>query len=221
MKLVYKNMGHILTLGDGCVAELIVENKSLFFAMVNNAVNQSDGAAGEFLLSIANKPVEFSRYTEVILQFAPFQMNRKSLLTKLYAKLEQQALAAENYAKTRQLLFELESFVHNLNFDFEFELNCRNLSIGPVIKALAPEFDEGDKSPLEKIFSYMEIVRELDKDRLFIMVNMRNYFSDDCMEKFIESACLHDFRVLLLENVSFSKLKNTKRYTIDEDLCEF
>ena len=41
------------------------------------------------------------------------------------------------------------------------------------------------------------------------------------LETFTESAVLHSFRVLLLESTAQSKLKNTRRYTIDEDLCEF
>ena len=67
----------------------------------------------------------------------------------------------------------------------------------------------------------MELVRELDRDRLFIMTNMRTYFSDEEMETFVESVCLHDFRVLLLESTSSVRLKSTKRFTVDDDLCEF
>lgn len=67
----------------------------------------------------------------------------------------------------------------------------------------------------------MELVRELDRDKLFIMVNMRSYFSDEDMENFTESVSLHDFKVLLLENHMSPKLTNTKRYVIDIDLCEF
>ena len=37
---------------------------------------------------------------------------------------------------------------------------------------------------------------------------------------FTKSAVLHDFNVLLLESVSFPPIANTKRYIIDEDLCE-
>ena len=72
-----------------------------------------------------------------------------------------------------------------------------------------------------RIFSYMETVRELDRDRLFIMVNMRTYFSDEEMERFTESACLHDFKLLLLESISHPPLKHVRRYTVDSDLCEF
>ena len=56
---------------------------------------------------------------------------------------------------------------------------------------------------------------------MLIMVNMRTYFSDEEMERFLESVCLHDFKVLLLESASLSNLKNAKRYTIDADLCDF
>lgn len=53
------------------------------------------------------------------------------------------------------------------------------------------------------------------------MINMRTYFADCEMETFVESVCLHDFKILLIESSARRKLKNTKRYIIDEDLCEF
>ena len=108
-----------------------------------------------------------------------------------------------------------------LSEELPFDVNCQRLAIGSIIKAVSPEIDDTDKSALEKIFSYMELVRELDRDRLFIMVNMRSYFDNSEMETFTESVSLHGFRVLLLESISQSKLKNTQRYTVDEDLCEF
>ena len=221
MKLVYKDMGHIIPFDGGYVNELVIENKRLFFDMVNNAMIQSDGTRGDFLLSLSDRPVEFSRYADVTVQFAPFQINRKSLLTKLYASLEQKAMLAENYKATGELLGEIERYVLQLSQDLPFEVDCQRLSIGAVIKAISPEIEEEGRTPLEKIFAYMELVRELDRDRLFVMINMRTYFSDGEMETFAESVCLHGFKVLLIESTAQSKLKNTKRYVVDEDLCEF
>lgn len=221
MKLIYKDMGHILRFDGGYVNELVIENKKMFFDMVSNIMMQSDGVRGEWLLSISDKPVEFSRYADATVQFAPFQINRKSLLTKLYTALEQKALCAENYHETGELLGKTEKYIFQLAEDFPFEITCTKLAIGAIIKAISPEIEENEKDTLEKVFSYMELVRELDKDRLFVMVNMRTYFSDEEMERFVESVCLHDFKVLLLESVSLARLNNTKRYTIDSDLCEF
>ena len=221
MKLIYKNMEHILCFGEGYVNELVVENKNLFFKLVSNMIRQAEGEHGDCVLSISDKPVEFSRYADITVQFAPFQLNRKSLLTKLYATLEQKALLAENYVKTGELLGEIERYILYLAEELPFEVDCHKLSMGSIIKAISPEIEESDKSGLEKIFSYMELVRELDRERLFIMINMRTYFSDEDMERFVESVCLHDFKVLLLESSSSVKLKNTKRFTVDDDMCEF
>ena len=221
MKLIYKDMEHILRFGEGYVNELVVENKKLFFDLVSNMMRQAEGERGDCVLSIADRPVEFSRYADITVQFAPFQVNRKGLLTKLCATLEQKALLAENYVKTGELLGEIERYILHLAEDFPFDIDCQKLTMGPIIKAICPNIAESDKSALEKIFAYMEIIRELDRDRLFVMVNMRTYFSDEEMERFAESVCLHDFKVLLLESSSLSNLRNTKRYTVDADLCEF
>lgn len=221
MKLVYGNMGHTLRFNGGYVNELIIENKRMLFDIVNSIAMQVDGLRGDCVLSVSDKPVEFSKYADLTVQFAPFQVNRKNLLSKLYAVLEQKAQSAEHYAKTGELLGELEKYIFQLSEELPFEINCHKLAIGPVIRALSPEIEESDKSPLEKIFAYMELVRELDRDKLFIMVNMRSYFSDEEMEKFMESVCLHDFKVLLLENIASPKLKHTNRFVVDVDLCEF
>lgn len=220
MKLVYHDMEHLLRFDGGYVNELVVENRKLFYDMVNNISMQADGAHGKFVLSISDKPVEFSKYADVTTQFAPFQMNRKNLLTKLYAALEQNAMTVENSTETGELLSEIERYIYRIADDLPFELTCQKLAIGSIIKAISPEIEDNEKTPLEKVFAYMELVRELDRDRLFIMIHMRAYFSDEDIEHFIESACLHDFKVLLLESTCYPNLNGTKRYIIDEDLCE-
>lgn len=221
MKLVYSNMGHILRFGEGYVNELIIENKKLFFAIIESMNRQAEGLHGDCVLSVSDRPVEFSKYADLTVQFAPFQVNRKSLLTKLYAVLEKSAQSSESHSKTRSLLGELERYITGLADELPFEINCQKLAIGPLIRALAPEVEENDKSPIEKVFAYIELIRELDRDKLFIMVNMRSYFSDEEMENFTECVCLHDFKILLLESYEAPKLRHTKRFVIDADLCEF
>lgn len=221
MKFVYRDMGHIISFEGGYVNELTVENKRMFFEMVSSITAQAEGGRGNCVLSISDKPVEFSKYAEPILLFTPFQINRKNLLTKLYSLMEKNALTAKNYMKTSEMLSGLESYMLQLAEELPFEVECKKLAIGNVIRALAPEIEEDGKSSLEKIFAYMEFIRELDCDKLFITVNMRTYFDDEAMENFIESVSLHDFKLLLLENSSGKILKNTKRFTIDSDLCEF
>ena len=221
MKLAFKDFERVISFTPGVAIELVIENKGCFFKTVSGLSTQIDGEPGDAVLSIGNKPVEPSRYADMILQFAPFSLNRKSLLTKLTNAIEKRAVSAELYVRAQSILAEIESLVQDAADDFPFEIDCSKIAIGPILRSIGIEVSEDNKGTLEKIINYMEIVRELDKDRLFITVNMRTYFSDDELSSFINTACLHDFKVLLLESTSGKLLKNTKRYTIDEDLCEF
>ena len=78
MKLAYKELEQVLRWEGGVANELVVENKKLFFEMVNSLAVQSEGQAGNWVLSQAERPLEFSRFADVTLQFAPFPINRKA-----------------------------------------------------------------------------------------------------------------------------------------------
>ena len=221
MKLAYQNIDRVLSFEPGYVVEWVIEHKSLFWEVVNSITVQIEGMHGNAVLSVQDRPVEMSRYADITVQFAPFELNRKNLLTKLYAALEQRAVSAGHYVQANEILHSIDRFLCDLSEDLPFELDCKKMSIGPLFRAMGIVIEDSDKNAIEKVFEYMELVRELDKDRLFIMVNMRTYFSDSDMELFVKSACLHDFKVLLLESAAFKRLPDTKRYTIDQDLCEF
>ena len=48
MKLVYGDMGHILTFDGGYVNELVIENRGMFFSVVGDMASQVDGGQGKF-----------------------------------------------------------------------------------------------------------------------------------------------------------------------------
>lgn len=221
MKLVYKDVGHIIKFEKGYACELVVENKNLFLRIATDLVSQADGSSGDAIMSINNKPVEMARYADVTTQFAPFELNRKSLINKLINALERKAVDGENYSLSNDLLNRIERFVAEISDDFDLECECTKLSVGNILKSLGIEIVSEDKHSLEQLLDYMEMVRRFDRDRLFIMINLRTYFSDNDTYEFIKSACSHDFSLLLLESTAFSALPDTKRYIIDEDLCEF
>ena len=67
----------------------------------------------------------------------------------------------------------------------------------------------------------MELVREFDGDKLFVTVNMRDWFSDESIQAFMHTVLSHEYKVLMIEACSHSRLCEEQRVTIDMDLCEF
>lgn len=67
----------------------------------------------------------------------------------------------------------------------------------------------------------MELVREYDWDKLFVIVGSRGFFGDEEVESFLKTALAHGYRVLMMDQVARKILSFEKRLTIDNDLCEF
>ena len=67
----------------------------------------------------------------------------------------------------------------------------------------------------------MELFQEFDREKLFVMVNMRSFFADHAMQLFFETVLAHRLRVLLVDSSEKTRLSAEKRLVIDCDLCEF
>lgn len=73
---------------------------------------------------------------------------------------------------------------------------------------------------LERLLDYMELVRCYDREKLFIFVNLRSYFPDDSIRRFLQTALDHQYRLLLVDAWEHPKLPEEQRLIIDKDLCE-
>ena len=92
--------------------------------------------------------------------------------------------------------------------------------LSSLLKAFGIRIYEEEQTTLFKVLTYMELVREYDRDKLFVLVNLRDYFEDKEVETFLQSALSHKFRILLLDSHEHSKLSCEKRRILDADLCE-
>ena len=67
----------------------------------------------------------------------------------------------------------------------------------------------------------MELVREFDRNKLYVLVGLRSFFRDDHVEQFLKTALGHGYQILMVDCASRKELSCEKRITIDNDLCEF
>ena len=67
----------------------------------------------------------------------------------------------------------------------------------------------------------MELIRELDSDKLFIFVGLRSYITDEEAESLFDTAIKHRYKIFLIDSSEYNIMKNEKRTVIDKDLCEF
>ena len=197
-----------------------MENQSLFRELIESLINQTNGNDGLFVLSENGKIISFSSNTELIKDFAPFCINSKSVLSKLQAYLEKNAMTEAHFDKSYRLIAEIESFVSDIASDVPFDVYESKVSIGGVIKSLGVEIVEDYTNPLEKIFDYMEAIRFLSGDKLFVFVGMRSYFDDEHMLDFFRTIVSHDYKAFFIEPIQRKSLYDEMYCIIDSDLCE-
>lgn len=224
MKFVHPDVGKVFVLGQALVPTLVIENQRLFSKLLHDIDAALEGRDSDVVLSRQESPLPFSKYAEMIVDFLHFDLNQKTLLSKVCSALENRAVSPEQYLATQELLAEIENRMEEWAFAFPCHITASKIAVSSLLKAVGVEIQddyEGPDGEAERLVDYMELVREFDRDKLFITVNMRSYFEDDVVERFMETVVAHEYKVLMMESRTLPKLKWEDRETIDADLCEF
>lgn len=221
MMIAHPQMENVLELSQNQVSALVVENPGFFRKLLLDFYHQLQGQPGELILSDKDVILPICKWVELIDNCLNFELNRKALLNRICSTLEQRAVSEEFFFKTAELLSHLESYMDELAFSLPCDIRCEKCSVSGIIKSVGIHLRDEYDDPLERLLDYMELVREFDRDKLFVLVGMRSFFADREMEMFLKTVLSHGFRVLLLDSVDRERIRYERRLTIDRDLCEF
>ena len=119
----------------------------------------------------------------------------------IYVRSVFDALSEEFFLRTSELLCRLEAYMEDLAFSLPCDIVCEKCSASSLIKSMGIHIREEYEDPLERLLDYMELVREFDRDKLFVLVGLRSFFSDAALEAFGKTALDHGFRMLWLDCV--------------------
>ncbi len=221
MKYCFPEIDHVFDTECGWVNMLVVENQALFCRLLADFYAQiENGEKGNGVISVDNAPVDMAKYADVISTFIPFDLNRKTLVSKLTATLEKTAVNQDHYENTMKVMQDLHDWLDEISFSLSCDVVYPKLSHSSIIKAAGVEFQNQDAGVAQNVLDYMELYREFDRDRLFITVNIRSYISDAETQAFCETVLCHGYHVLLLESVDRRQIESIKKVIIDNDLCE-
>ena len=220
MKFVCPEIETVFDFDNGQFNSLVIESQDMFVRLLSDLSAQMEGLDGTCILSDKNVPVSFSKRAALLDVFVPFELNRKPLLGKILAALEQMANNAEHFEVSASVLASVERMLDSLILDIPCELVYTNISIGALLKAAAPQLNADNATLAEKILYYMDLVTQFDCERLFVMINVRSYMNDEDMQLFAQTIVTHNYQVLDIETSERKRLDGEFRVLIDEDMCE-
>lgn len=220
MKFVYPEINKVFEADANFVNTLVIENQELFCRIIEDIYNQINGFDGKSVLSADNKILPIHKHLEILSQFIPFEINRKKLLSKICSALEEKAISDEYYYQTTELMNKIEKYLLELSFDFTCNISFENIGIASLIKASGMEISDDYNSLGEKIIDLIELITEFDRKKFYVIINLRNYLSDEETTLFMDTVINHGFAVLMIEGNEHPPLPKEKRYIVDKDLCE-
>lgn len=222
MKLVKPDFLMPFDLYDDKINLLVIENKNMFYSFAKELYDLTMGKECNIVLSENDIPIKISKVVDLVTYFIPFEINNKKILTKLYDKLNKASAEPELFADTYNIELQLRSYIVKLcdNYSFELEFDD-NIDIKSLLKAVNLRFSENYDTLPEKLFEYMTNMRDLDGDKLFVLVNFCTYVSNEDLQLFVETVVNHRFNLLLIESRDTMSGNNVNKRVIDNDLCEF
>lgn len=220
MRLVIKGMETVLDCSQKQICTVVIENQKLFYEVVADIERQIQGLEGTAVLSEDNQILKMDKYAEQLMQFVPFDLNKKSLLNRITSYMQKIAVDEIHYEKTSEFLTAWEKFCMDLEFELPVGIEFTKINMDALLKASGITISDDYDSLAEKVLDYIQLVEYFECEKIFILVNMRSFVEDEEMQKFIDAALTREYQIVLLDNREYPLLKKEKRCVIDADLCE-
>lgn len=221
MKIVHPKINSRIEISNQKINVLVIESPEFLYEFLTDIKQQMDGSEGDTVLSIDNEPVSFHKYLELITDPLSVEMNNRVIIKKVLAAMEKCGLNAVYYERTQKLMAEIERYINELSFNFDTDIECHDISLQQILKAAELTVPDEHKRLVDRIYAYMELIREFEGDKLFVFVNLSSYIGREQLQEFADTVIGHSFRVLLIDSHEFERLEKENRLTVDYDLCEF
>lgn len=221
MKIVHPKINSRIEISDQQINVLIIEAPDFLYELLTDIKRQIDNFKGDTILSIHDEPVSFNKYVELIIDPLSIEMNNRNILKKVLTAIEKCGQDGVYYERTQKLMAEIEAYINDLSLNFDTNIECHDISLQQILKAAELTVEDEYTRLSDKIYAYMELIREFQGDRLFIFVNLSSYIGREELQKFADTVIGHSFQVLLIDSHDFERLEKENRLIVDCDLCEF
>lgn len=221
MKIVHPQINSKIEISEQEISVLVIEKLEFFYELLIDIKKQINNFEGNTVLSVRNEPVSFHKYVELITDPLAIEMNSRTIIKKVLLAMEKCGQDAVYYERTQKLMAEIETYINDLSLNFDTEIECHDISFQQILKAAELTVADEYSRIVDKIYAYMELIREFEGDKLFIFVNLSSYIGNEHLQEFVNTAIGHSFQVLLIDSHDFARLEKENRLIVDRDLCEF
>lgn len=182
---------------------------------------EKNGADCDFVISDDDKIISVNKCMHVMLEPISLDLNQKSFISKLYAKLSKEAYNEKNFLDTQNIASKIKEYITNLDFDSDIMLDVEDeIDVNSIFKASGVKIYAYSDDILGNIVNYIKLSNNLLGKTIFVFVNFRSYLSKAEITKLIYELSYYNIYILFIEGSENDCIPDMKRYIIDKDNCE-
>lgn len=221
MKLVHPDFFCQIELPEDRIPILILENPTCFLKYVSDLINQSSGKDGEWILSHENKPLNFIKSCDVLIDPFSLEINQRRFIHSLYENLEKEVMNSELLLEWNAIYPGLAKIVEEIINSTDHHLAYSDkIDIKDFFKFMNVHFCDSSETLIEKMIDYMTIAADVFGIRLFVLINFKTYIDSTGLRYLYEQAIYKKYRLLLIESHFESEDNDLEKVIIvDKDNC--
>lgn len=221
MNLVTKYLENSLEIKSKTINTLVIEDTRYFSIFLKELIEATEIESDEFELIEDYKTVDMTKYVEIIFDIFNLEANSANILKKMYSELEEDLNTQEVYTKKVELESIIANITDELIYRSRFSLKAGEINYQNLFKAIEIEFDYEKNSVLERLIEYIKVTSELLKTKVYIIVNLDSFLSEEELVELEKILLYNDIKVLGLQNTIRREVKPSENLRIvDKDLCE-
>lgn len=182
---------------------------------------QVKGENRDWVLSEENTIMKMDKYVEFIINPFDVDLNQKKLLTALYSIIDTEVQNSELLLEWNALHSIFINFAEKIADQTFYDLNLTNeFCIKDFLKFMDVKFVDDNSGIVEKLISYLRLVKEILGVRLIVFVNLHTYLSEEELKYLYEQAFYWKIHILVIENaVPEERLDIENVIIVDKDAC--
>lgn len=219
MKLVEREYGIEVDIKENIVSIIVLEDVKLRLPLINELFSQTSGKEGNWLLFENDKSFDLGKKVELILEPLTLTLNNKKVKTKLYQDIK---TIAQDYCFSQglevhsQICNYLENMLDKLPYPVKYD---EDWDVSEILKAYNVELVEEYDNIFEKLYNYIKLVNTVCGTDIFIMVNIKQYLTDDQITELYKMAAYGKIQLVLIEFSTNNKRDCEEIYILDNDDC--
>lgn len=222
-KLINSNFENQIVLSPHSLFTLVIENHSKFYESILDLINQiENGELGNFILTEDAKTLKIDNEADILYCLFNFEINSKKITNLLNKKIQTILQYNDYFEKIIKIKSQINALINDIKFDSGLALDCsEELDINMLFKSAGMHICEKSEKLLEKLINYVDVLFELKKISVLIVVFLHNILSEDEILSLLKHCEYKEISLIAIENNNPSiTLLNEKKVIIDNDLCE-